>query len=663
MEFILIKSSDYTGEYKRLERTLNAAPRLCPTEGPIRIYNQENTCFATPSIKLTYGDIITGWDGHGIFGETAFSSGAGFSLPADAATRYLSMLSGKGDQFIDDMRGVFAFIQFNQHTGEFSVALDPLSQYPLFVFNEGDTLIVSNNIYWIEAIATSFGYRMERTASAGAMEVLFGIGADAQTGFDKISLFPNDKILVGSKTSWTFKKAKHPDYKGLSYDHLLETAANRLTTYMKALDHATGGKDLLFDLTGGLDSRICFAAALSAKVQTPTIFSGGNDQDIDKLIAYDIAAHYGARVGNYPSNYDGQATTYTKEVQTAVFRGQGHSNLYHHDLGPLRLEGVCRVRGSAGEITRLFKSPPSKNQLFWARPMFHLKQTLSGNKIYSALLRSYFAGIFKKTKRRAVHWAHVYTMKPRALRGLFTHRFQTEAVTRIYHALTKPNGISNDIGMDLYVGDRTKRHFGYSSRALNMAYGVFEPLYDPVLLAAAETLPRHERATGKLSFDLIDKLGGAKLLARPYAPQSLGIKQRTYLARRLDIEPHDLVLVPEKLADVETAHITSANFRNIPAGNDDTPIPEHLGMHGTYLWQNRIYFREIIDSIPTDHACWSIFNMQNLKMAATDTGYFFESERCATHGLRIFHTLIWIAESEITAGIDAEFKTMFKASA
>jgi hypothetical protein len=661
MEFILTIHNTQNQTYNadislsELEHVLNAAPRLCPLDGEIKCFHTEDIFFATSQPLVNTKDIISFWDGHGFAKNYVFSSGTKLAFKDSSIRYYIDALNGNthdSDTLDSDIRGVFSCGFFNIRSGEFAVAHDPLSQYPTFIFQHHETLIVSNNIYWIEAFATSFGYPLKRSVTGGAMEALFGIGAGDQTGFDTISLFPHSKLLTGTGAAWAFKKAKHPDYKGLSYNELLETAANRLTAYMKALDHAANGKDLLFDLTGGLDSRLCFAAALSANVQNLTIFSGGDDQNIDKLVAYDIAAKFNVCIGNYPSNHDGSQTSHCREAQIAVFRSQGHSNLYHHDLGPLRLESVSRVRGSAGELTRHFKIPPAKNILFWKRPLFHLKQLVSVNAIYRTILHTYFKGLNKGTKRRAVRWAYAYMMKPKALRQLFTKRFQAEAVTRIYDGLKNPKGISNDIGMDLYLSDRTKRHFGFNSRALNMVYGVFEPLYDPVLLAAAEALPISERVAGRLSFDLIEKLGGKELLALPYAPQSLNAHQRLYLSKRLDIAADWLIRVPEKLAPLENTCITSANYRNITTLGT-TPPPNHLGRHGTYLWQNRAYFRKLIDAVPKSHDCWSIFNRQALRKATTDTGYFYKNERTATHGLRIFHTLIWITKGEFPSGITA----------
>ncbi len=664
MEFILIIHNAQSQTYRagislpELRHVLDAAPRLCPADGTVEYFHTENIFFATSKPLVNTEDTIFFWDGHGFAENHVFSSGTKLALTDSSIQCYLDALNGNSfdsGTLDNDIRGIFSCGFFNIRSGEFAVACDPLSQYPIFVFQHNGTLIVSNNIYWIEAIAISFGYSVKRTVAGGAMEALFGIGAGDQTGFDRISLLPHGKVLTGTRASWSFKQAKHPDYKDVPYDKLLEVAANRLTDYMMALDRAANGKDLLFDLTGGLDSRLCFAAALSANVQNLTIFSGGDDQNIDKLIAHKIAIRFNARIGNYPSNYDGSETSHTKEAQIAVFRGQGYSNLYHHDLGPLRLESVYRVRGSAGELTRHFKIPPAKNILFWKKPLFHLKQLISGNSLYRTIFCTYLKGFHKGSKRHAARWAYVYTMKPKALRHLFTKRFQAEAVPRIYEGLKNPKGISNDIGMDLYLSERTKRHFGFSSRALNMAYGTFEPLYDPVLLAAAEALPESERSLGRLSFDLIEKLGGKELLTLPYAPQSLNAHQRLYLSKRLDIAADWLIRVPEKLTPLENTCITSANFRNIPT-RGTTPPPNHLGRHGTYLWQNRTYFRKLIAAIPKSHECWSIFNTQTLRAATTDTGYFFRNERTATIGLRIFHTLIWITENELATGIKAAYK-------
>jgi hypothetical protein len=223
------------------------------------------------------------------------------------------------------------------------------------------------------------------------------------------------------------------------------------------------------------------------------------------------------------------------------------------------------------------------------------------------------------------------------------------------------------------------------------------------LYAAAQALPPNDRAIGRLAFDLIERLGGKDLLQIPYAEQSLKPDQRAYLAERLGVKASTLTQYPEKLASLPQYSTAKAHTAIIKADNTDTAngdrtdkgpnrfakspdnsanptdrkrhasgqnsgtvsptsgqnhsLPNHLGMHGIYIWNNREYFRELINSLPAEHNVWDIFERSSLWDAIQDEGYFFGNETSATHGLRILHTLVWASEKEHPTGITKYFET------
>ncbi len=642
MEFIIISSPTIKASSPGIAKQLNSAPRITPIDGPLNAIITDSTLFASSGLQSLHGQYIS-WDGHGVVGTTAFSSGAELPLSVEQANNYLNTCLGSSGN--TDMRGVFVYATFDKRTSEFNVALDPLSQYPLFLFTSGDTLITSNNVYLIEAVASYMGHSLTRSPEAGAFEAAFGVGAGQKTGFKQISLLPHGHMIAGNSTKWQIKKAQMPDYKkGYDYQQLLRLSVERLKNYMKALQQSSGNSRLLFDLTGGQDSRICFAAALAAGLPDIAIFSAGDDIDPDKRIAYQIAQKFGAKVGNYPENHDSQTISAKQRSQTAVFRQQGHSNLYHYQLGNVRLEGVCRVRGSAGELTRCFKDNPSKYSLFWEAPWKHIKQLLRSDTAYKAVLQIYWATFGSSNNKMASRWAYKYCNIPQSYQRLFHKQFIRSATHQLQADIAKAAETAQTMGTDIYLKDRAKRHFGYMSRGLNMTCGAFDPLYDPVILAAADALPETERANARLSFDLIEALGGKELLEIPFFKESITASQLKYLSERLSVPIEKLSIQPPALANVPRTNIKRANEQKISPAN--APAPKDLCDHGIYLWNIRTYFIDLIQTLPTSHKCWNIFNRQNLLKAVAPNGYFFRNHVTATRGLRIFHTILWVAGEE-----------------
>jgi len=647
MEFIIVSGVGIDARVSSMVSALENAARLCPIDASVRPFRRANAFLATSSSQVLEDDIYA-WDGHGVVGDIAFSSGAELSLSRAHIDQYIGGVVDGALQ--SDMRGVFSCAKFNRKTGAFKLALDPLSQYPIFIFETDEVIVAGNSIYWIEAILSEFDISPQRNANAGAMEALFGIGAGDQTGFDKIKLLPHGYMLEGCGASWRLTPVSKRDYAAdHTYEQLLEMSVERLKTYMRALYSTTRGENLLFDLTGGQDSRISLAAAIGSGIPNIMIFSGGDDCDPDKRIAYEIAHRYGLKVGNYPENYNGKTVSHQSLSNTAVFRQQGHSNLYHYDLGTVRLTNVVRVRGGGGELLRYFKALPDKDNRFFKKPLKHFKKLLAGDHVYRAIFKIFFWNIGRAKARLACRWAYEFCMKSNAYQRLFQPRFLSLAVKRVYDELLQSESYGPDMGAGAYLVDRSKRHFGYTSRAFNMSCGVFEPLFDPVLIAAAVRLSNDEREKGRLSFDLIEALGGRELLISPFAEKSLDLNQRTYLSQRLSVAADALTRLPDKLAAPAKATIKTAQNRKYE--REFEVLPNGLGMHGKYLWNNRDYFECILSSISDAASCWQVFDKSALLTAIQSDGYFFKNEVAATRGLRIFHTFIWVAEKEEPQGI------------
>ena len=277
-------------------------------------------------------------------------------------------------------------------------------------------------------------------------------------------------------------------------------------------------------------------------------------------------------------------------------------------------------------------------------PWKRIKQLLKGDTVYRAVLQIYWATLGSAKSKTAIRWTQTYCNIPRSYQKLFHKSFLRSKTYAVYAGLAEATETDQTMGSDYYLKNRAKRHFAYMSRSLNISCGAFDPLYDPVILATAAALPEAERANGRLSFDLMEALGGRALLEIPFVEKSISPDQLLYLSKRLSLPVEKLSRQPINLAALPQRKIKTAVGQNLSLSN--TPAPKGLCDHGVYLWNIRSYFVDLLETLPVTHNFWDIFNRKYLLDATAPHGYFFRNSTTATRGLRIFHTLLWVAREE-----------------
>ena len=509
MEFLLI-SGGLPFRAAAIKRACEKAKRLASVDGSFQ-YSHFDGLFIAGAKPIENNQERFYWDGHGMDGDSVFSSGTKLKPNARKLSAYHAASISGSDSAFQQMRGVFASVCVNVETAQFSVVVDPLSQYSLFVWKYKGSLCVSTSIYLIESVANSVGESLTRNPYVGCFEVACGTGAGRQTGYHNVSVQPFGEVIVGQGAEWSFQASLlQATPKGASYHELLQLSAERLTSYASALDKAFPENGIIYDLTGGQDSRICFAAAVGAGVKPPNFFVGGKEQDPDKYVARRLAITFGAKEGKLPQAFTENTFRPDELARRAVFRQQGHSTLHHYALGRGRLDTVARVRGGAGELSRSHMKAVDKGCFFSGQPVAPLRALLKGDRIYKQAVSSYWLGFADAKKRMASRWAYKLSTSLRGQRTLYTKAFQNHAVKTLVSEHYNSAISMESMGVDTYLSDRARRHFGFLSRTLNLSYGAFEPLYDPVLMAAARALPWEERADGRFVFDLMEKMAGER---------------------------------------------------------------------------------------------------------------------------------------------------------
>jgi hypothetical protein len=644
VEFFVASSAEVAVKAADISAALRTAPRLTGVDGPLQFVNLGGSLIAAPGGEGVENAALC-WDGHGIVGNRAFSSAVRTSFTAQSAETYINACLGSAQS--SDMRGIFAFLRFNPNVKAYTICLDPLSQYPLYVCIIGETLMASTSSYLIEVAAAALGHKLTRTAKSGAFEAAFGLGAGDDTGYAEISFLPKDYMITCAGQNWRFVKSSLAGQSSGDYETLLDKSANRLTESVGAISNSFKNSDIVFDLTGGIDSRVVFSAAIAAGVKKPTIFSGGSITSADKCIAYALGQKFGASATDFPGNFDKTPITPLGIARRAVFRQQGCSNNFTYGLGTQRLKSFVRIRGGGGELLRTFVEPP-KSSLFWRAPLQGLKKISRSDPVYLFILSAYWRSMNDKTIRAALPWAKRYCETPASHQRFYRHNFLSSGTKAVLAAIAK-NGITPDTAaMDFYLADRCRRHFGYMSQGLNQTYAAFEPLFDPILVAAANALPIEERATGKLAFDLIERLGGKQMLKTPFAPHSMNRTMRKTLSRRLKVSERSLNYKSRRIVTLPT---NQARTGGEPVIETESMPPSDYGTQAKTLWYLSSYFKALVKAIPAKHECWRYFDRKQLMTSLEQGDYFFRNETAAGRGLRILYTLMWVAGDTDPTGI------------
>lgn len=645
MEFFVASSAEVAVKAPDISAALRTAPRLAGADGPLQFVNLGGTLIAAPSGESVDNAALC-WDGHAVAGKRAFSSAVRSSFSPQSVENYINACLGSAQT--SDMRGVFALLRFNPNVKAYTVCLDPLSQYPFYVCIIGETLMASTSCYLIETAAAALGHRLTRTAKTGAFEAAFGLGAGDETGYAEVSFLPKDYMIMGAGQNWRLVKSSLAGAPDGDYQTLLDKGANRLTDAVGGIAGSFPNSDIVFDLTGGIDSRVVFAAAVAAGIKTPTIFSGGPNTSTDKRIAYALGQKFRARTADFPGNFKGAPITPVGLAQRAVFRQQGCSSNFTYGLGTQRLKHFIRVRGGGGELLRSFVEPPSPS-LFWRAPIEGLKKISRNDPVYLFTLNAFWRGMNDKILRAALPWAKRYCETPPSHQQFYRRDFLINGTKTVLAAMVQNGTSPITAPMDFYLNDRCRRHFGFMSQGLNQAYGAFEPLLDPVLIAAANALPMAERASGKLAFDLIERLGGKQMLKVPFAPHSLSRSMRKALSQRLKVRERSLNYKPKRIASLPSHQ---ARTGGAPVMQTDHMPPNKYGTQAQTLWHLTGHFKALAQAIPATHECWHYFDRKQVLASLERGDYFFRNETTAGRGLRILYTLMWVAGDANPTGIE-----------
>ena len=640
MDFLLISSPDIAASVGAIRKRLMSAPLMSPVDGPLGFFDLGGLYVAANGHQSSDTTTLC-YDGFGIGKRTSFSSGCAATLSIDTANTYLDACLDPVNNC--DLRGIFALMRFNPHTKAFTIATDPLAQYPIFICGLGDTLIVSNNCYLIQQTVNAMGLTLTRSSKAAATYCAQGIGLGNRTGYREIALLPPKQLVTGIGPNWRLvPAAKLPAHDVMQYGALLHLAAERLGSSIKAVIKAGRDQNIQFSINGGVRTRLIMAAAMAEDVSGLNL-SLSSHRPGDLKIARQLTSKFDAQL---TIDRQDEATGTTNAVGAAhriAFRTQGLPCFPQALSKTSREKGVFRVQTAEPSGRTKHVSSDAPKGLFWPNPLAAMTKFSSNDPVYSACLAAYSGGFANKERKIAAKWAYQICCLDSTAQSIYQKPFLRAITSAAIDEITTSIATVERLGPNHIYADRRRRESGLQSRQKNLTCGAFDPLADPVFSNIFKNLVILGKTEAEFLIDLIEKLAGKELLKIPFAVDVLSGDAGDALASKLKINKKKLIR-------------SSVDFLAETTGK----LPVNIGLEETTdanpqsvtARQALPDLRALISALPASHECWQYFRRDKLLIALRDDAVFLRDQSGTALVLQLLQTFIWAASAEDKIGVE-----------
>lgn len=639
MEFLIAKLPTKNEAYGLTQE--KKWPQLSKLAGHYSAFNINNFFFLVPGsvFHLSRTKMIL-FDGHATIGHHAMSTACGSEKnPKTLETYFRNKRQNLGLDV--PVSGVFCAGEIHTDTGAFTLILDPLSQYNLFHFNGQATQVFSNNIYCVEKIMSLIGQPNTRSIFNAASEAAVGVSGHLTTGLDEIQLTPPDHYVTGNATRNQVALIRSHQLSSTTPSNAFGTA-NSLATSLNAIHHSFNDHDIVYDLTGGIDSRVVFGASRHAGLRQQLIFSNENSAPYDTLIPNLIAKKYSLKRAGYQHNFNGESVTSQQLAKRAVFRQQGQATTYNYALGRNRVTGLCRIRGGVGEIMRTMYSIRGQKSLKWK-----LKHFLASHKPENTVDRIHF---FKPRRKRLFSvdadlslMALLFTYRIKGKAEAFTIEFQRVIYEQTLHTLETMAGLgleNNQLFNGLYLSSRSRRHFGYTSQMFNQIRPSFEPLANIDLWRFSNSHDFEQRKNGDVIFSLLNIMEKELLTVPLQAPSLIN-------------SSWDFNLFTGACPSAPEPPLAKTKHCPGPRMVDPDNNNCYSG-HAANMYPNMSLFFELLFALDQNHMIWTMINKNYFEKLYASGAY---EETLTSDGLflRLLYGLIWVHKLEEIAPISSTY--------
>ncbi len=413
------------------------------------------------------------FSGLGLFGNELLSSADDLSERLRGGRLTLpDLISGTG---------YFTLVLLDR--GELLFLTDFLGLEHLYIYDGPRGAIISNRLHATIAYLQAEKIERKLNVTYAAMALWSGHAFFRQChahelAVSGLSLVPVDCYLAvaNGRVQTRRKPLLAEAFEGVSgsYDSLLDEAADQIMNSVAAIGDS-GRFDLVYaDLSGGRDSRIVFGAlSRLGKIAATPIRTKDIPGSSDLKNALRIVEYYRAPI--YAGDPSGPEISVEEPAYALRQWRSYYMGMYHKtSVAPWSIRGAgrsVRLSGGCGEIYRSFWSQWLSRALAEAKP----HETI--DVVFERLLPDY-----PQAHRRAAAAAFADCI------------------------LSLPGETAVEKLDNHYLFFRNRTHFGMRAREIQVTGFSWAPLVSPALLLASRKLPWDQRRTGKVLFDVLDRL-------------------------------------------------------------------------------------------------------------------------------------------------------------
>ena len=388
-----------------------------------------------------------------------------------------------------DASGTFVLGEISPD-GSFRFQVDGVAAYHLWYYNNQGLFAVSNNLYFVEVLLRAEGASSTRTVRPFIGKLFWDAPHRLGSGSPEIPMLGPRQMLEGGqqlqiKRTSNLREAYLP---GLTYDEAISEASAQIERNVRAVCDLRFGGQSFYDVTGGRDSRMVFAALKKNGLhRTMPYHCIRRFPHPDGNYAALLAERYGLTPfdhpdppGELPLVLDSELVYYDVFPAMAMAVGDGH-------LQNVSNTEVLHIHGGYGEFGG--RSPDAKRC-----SAFHPGLTARG-----------LASVYSKK----VGYAPFLTRDASA--------YFTNLTTEWFEQIAEEVGLMTAIPLVFYNEGKARSHFGFISKFRGRKKRYPDVLHVRWLSVAGIHLSVSEQAAAKVNFDVIRRLGGEDLLALPLA--------------------------------------------------------------------------------------------------------------------------------------------------
>ncbi len=413
--------------------------------------------------------------------------------------------------------GIFTAIIADQGNGDAAFLLDDLNASPCFTVRHGQGFAISSNVHMLADWLAAQGVRATRTVEPALSHLVFSSGQTSGNLYHEIQMVRPEELpeVCDSRLRLVRNNPVWPSLLSASYDELIDEAARVIRQRIKLLTETGLNIFRVFDLTGGMDSRIILAAIIGSGVGSEWRFHNYYPpRHPDSNFSHFVAERFGIR--QWPKESAEILPAFSKarvDLYLAFgteLKGAAHANLCRPDY--------LHVTGAFGELG-------GKNQ---DTSRFRVRQSLKFEKGLAL-------GIEGPNARRAVSATSQSSRPDSAIlteyvetyldhAGLLNDRFGFNPAMLSWARKSLRCQIEGARQADLdfdqmpvifYRRGKARSHFGMDAYLRTMREQYSGVLNTPYATAAAVKIGSNKSRQGRINLDLIRRLGGDEIASLP----------------------------------------------------------------------------------------------------------------------------------------------------